>query len=337
MLMAGLNNVGVLWRSSPALQELEETVLEWLAQLLGLPSGLHGHLEEGASISTLAALAAARQARPGARVVVCSEHAHSSVDKAARLLELELRKVPADAEFRLDVASLELTDACAVVATVGTTSCTSVDPVAALAEACEREGVWLHVDAAYAGAAMVCPEFRWAFDGVDRADSVVVNPHKWLFVPQGCSALWTRRPEAFRDTFSLVPEYLRTSDAVVSFSEYSPELGGASARSVCGRCFAATAPKAFALASGRPSGSPRSSSPGSTPSPDGRWRRPVTSRSCASGGMRATRRTRRSCSGSTSADASSSPTPSSTAATSSASRSATRARPRMTSAAPGTS
>jgi aromatic-L-amino-acid/L-tryptophan decarboxylase len=225
LLMAGLNNVGILWRTSPALQELEETTLDWLAQLLGLPPGLYGRLEEGASFSTLTALAAAREARPGARTVVCSEHAHSSVDKACRLLELEVRKTPADEEFRLGLDALDLSNACAVVATVGTTSCTSVDPVGAIADACGREGVWLHVDAAYAGAAMICPEFRWAFDGVERADSLVVNPHKWLFVPQGCSALWTRRPEAFLDAFSLVPEYLRTPDAVVSFSEYGLELG----------------------------------------------------------------------------------------------------------------
>ena len=225
LLIAGLNNVGILWRASPALQELEETTLDWLAQLLGLPAGLHGHIEEGASMATLAALAAARKAKPGARTVVCSEHAHSSVDKACMLLELELRKTPADDEYRLRPEALDLTNACAVVATVGTTSCTSVDPVGPIADACEREGVWLHVDAAYAGAAMICPEFRWAFEGVERADSVVVNPHKWLLVPQGCSALWTTRPEAFRDAFSLVPEYLRTPDAVVSYSEYGPELG----------------------------------------------------------------------------------------------------------------
>jgi aromatic-L-amino-acid decarboxylase len=225
LLCAGLNNIGILWRTSPALQEVEQAMLDWLAELLGLPAGLHGHLEQGASISTLAALAAARQARPGARAVVCSEHAHSSVDKACRLLELELRKLPADDQFRLRPGELDLSGACAVVATVGTTSCTSVDPVAPIADACEAEGVWLHVDAAYAGAAMICPEFRWAFEGVDRADSVVVNPHKWLLAPQGCSALWTRRPDAFLDAFSLVPEYLRTSDAVVSFSEYGPELG----------------------------------------------------------------------------------------------------------------
>jgi aromatic-L-amino-acid decarboxylase len=225
LLTAALNNVGVLWRTSPALQELEETVLAWLAELLALPAGWHGHLEEGASLSTLAALAAAREAKPGSRVVVCSEHAHSSVDKACRLLQLELRKTPADEAFRLRPELLDLTDACAVVATVGTTSSTSADPVAPIADACERGGIWLHVDAAYAGSAMICPEFRWAFDGVARADSVVVNPHKWLLTPQGCSALWTSRPEAFRDAFGLVPEYLRTPDEVVSFSEYSPELG----------------------------------------------------------------------------------------------------------------
>ena len=225
LLTAALNNVGILWRTSPALQELEETVLAWLAELLGLPAGWHGHLEEGASFSTLAALAAARQARPGARVVACSEHAHSSVEKACRLLDLEVRKIPADEAFRLRPDALDLTGACAAVATVGTTSSTSVDPVAAVADACERAGAWLHVDAAYAGSAMVCPELRWAFEGVERADSLVVNPHKWLFTPQGCSAFWTRRPEALREAFGLVPEYLRTPDEVVSFSEYSPELG----------------------------------------------------------------------------------------------------------------
>jgi aromatic-L-amino-acid/L-tryptophan decarboxylase len=224
LVTAALNNIGILWRTSPALQELEETVLRWLAELIGVPADWHGHLEEGASLSTLAALAAARGAKPGARVVVCSEHAHSSVEKACRLLELELRKSPADEAFRLRPDALDLTDACAVVATVGTTSSTSVDPLPPVADACESAGVWLHVDAAYAGPAMICPELRWAFDGIERVDSVVVNPHKWL-TPQGCSALWTPKPNAFRDVFSIVPEYLRTPDEVVSLSEYGPELG----------------------------------------------------------------------------------------------------------------
>jgi aromatic-L-amino-acid decarboxylase len=158
-------------------------------------------------------------------VVLCSEHAHSSVDKAARLLELELRRVPADDSFRLRPELLELEDACAVVATVGTTSSTSVDPVPDIADRCEQARVWLHVDAAYAGAAAVCPELRDRFAGWERADSIVVNPHKWLGVPTDCSTLWTRRPESFRDAFSLVPEYLRVAEDVASLSEHTQVLG----------------------------------------------------------------------------------------------------------------
>jgi len=223
VLAAGLNQVGILWRASPALQELEEVTLAWLAALLGLPGGWHGHLEQGASVATLGALAAAREAKPGH--VLASEHAHSSVERACRLLGMELRKVPVDDEFRLRPEALELDGASAVVATVGTTSTTSVDPVAAVVERCAPHGVWVHVDAAYAGSAMVCSELRWAFDGIEGVDSLVVNPHKWLLTTQGCSAFWTRRPEDLRAAFSLVPEYLRTSDEVVSLSEYSVELG----------------------------------------------------------------------------------------------------------------
>ena len=182
------------------------------------------HIEDTASISTIAALAAAREAN-GGRVVVCSEEAHSSVERAARLLGLETRKVPLDDEFRLDAGALDLTDAAALVATVGTTSTTAVDPVPALADACEAAGVWLHVDAAYAGSAWVCPELRWSQAGVERADSLVVNAHKWLFTPMDCSLLWTRKPEALRAAFSLVPEYLRTSDEAESLSDYGPALG----------------------------------------------------------------------------------------------------------------
>ena len=223
LLAAGLNQVGILWRTSPALQELEEVTTGWLAELLGLPGGWHGQLEDGASLSTLAALAAAREARPG--FVLASEQAHSSVDRACKLLGLELRKVPVDGEFRMRPDALDLDGACAVVATVGTTSTTSVDPVAPISEACAAAGVWLHVDAAYAGCAMVCPEFRWAFEGIEGADSLVVNPHKWLLTPQGCSAFWTRRPDDLRAAFSVTPAYLRTSDEVVSFSQYGPSLG----------------------------------------------------------------------------------------------------------------
>jgi aromatic-L-amino-acid/L-tryptophan decarboxylase len=156
LLAATLNSVAFIWRTSPASTELEAHTLDWAAQLLGLPSGWHGHIEDTASISTIAALAAAREANRG-HVVVCSEEARSSVERAARLLGLETRKVPLDAEFRLDPAAVDLTDAAALVATVGTTSTTAVDPVPVLADACEAAGVWLHVDAAYAGSAWVCP------------------------------------------------------------------------------------------------------------------------------------------------------------------------------------
>ncbi|MBM3677228.1 MAG: amino acid decarboxylase [Actinobacteria bacterium] len=225
LLIATLNQVGILWRASPALQELEEVTLDWLRQLIGLPPGWHGQIEDAASLSTMNALAAARAARPDRRVVVCSEHAHSSVDKAARLLELELRKIPADAEYRLRPDLLDLEEACAAVATLGTTSCASLDPVGAMADDCAAAGVWLHVDAAYAGSAAVVPELQPFFAGWERADSIVVNPHKWLLVPQGCSVFLTRRPDDVRDAFSLIPEYLRVSEDVVSLSEYSQVLG----------------------------------------------------------------------------------------------------------------
>ena len=225
LLAAALNQVAFIWRTSPASTELETVVCGWVAQLLGLPSGWHGHIEDTASTSTLAAMIAARHVT-GRNVVVCSEHAHSAADKAARMLGMELRKVPADEDFRLRPELLSLDDVAAVVATVGTTSTASVDPVPAIADACERAGAWLHVDAAYAGSAMVCPELRWAFDGVERADSLVVNAHKWLFTPMDCSLLWTSRPAEFRDAFTLVPEFLRTSDEdELNLSEWGPSLG----------------------------------------------------------------------------------------------------------------
>jgi aromatic-L-amino-acid decarboxylase len=226
LLAAALNQVAILWRTAPASTELEGVVLDWVAQLVGLPDGWHGHIEDTASTSTLAALVTARHVT-GRDVVVCSEQAHSSVEKAARMLGMELRRTPVDSEFRLRPDALDLDGAAAVVATVGTTSSTSVDPVAPIAHACREAGAWLHVDAAYAGGAMVCPELRWAFDGVELADSVVINAHKWMFTPMDCSLLWTSRPTDLRAAFSLVPEYLRTPDSedALSLSEYGPALG----------------------------------------------------------------------------------------------------------------
>lgn len=223
LLSAALNPVALNWRSAPASTELELRVLDWVRQLLGLPDGWHGHIEDAASTSTLAALIAARQAT-GRTVVVCSEHAHSSVEKDARMLGMELRKAPVDDELRMRT-DLRLDDVAAVVATVGTTSFASVDPVRELAGRAHSAGAWLHVDAAYAGSSWICEEERWSQDGVELADSLVINASKWLLVPMDCSLLWTARPDAFREAFSLVPEYLRTSEDVYALSDYGPVLG----------------------------------------------------------------------------------------------------------------
>jgi aromatic-L-amino-acid/L-tryptophan decarboxylase len=223
LLVAALNVNGMTWLASPAATELETTVLEWLAALLGLPRGWHGHIEDTASTSTVAALAAARAVRPGG-VVYASEQANFSVEKAARLVGLEYRAIEVDDEYRMCV-DVPFDDATAVVATVGTTATTSVDPVSALADRCAESGAWLHVDAAYAGSAAVCPELRFCLDGVDRADSVVVNPHKWLFTPMDCSALWTRRPEVFHEAFALVPDYLAATQDAIDLKDFGPALG----------------------------------------------------------------------------------------------------------------
>jgi aromatic-L-amino-acid/L-tryptophan decarboxylase len=256
MLAAGFNVNAMLWQTSPAATELEEVALDWLRQLVGLPQPLFGCINDTASSSTLYALAAAREAIPGARIrerglagrddlgplrYYASEEAHSSVEKAGIVLGTGRDgcvRIPTDADFRMDVDALRAAvDAdraagrvpFAVVATAGTTSTTSVDPVAAIAAVCEAEGLWLHVDAAYAGAAAVAPELRWVLDGCERADSIVVNPHKWLFTPIDCSVLWTRRPDALRDAFTLVPEYLRTAHdadtSVVNLNDYGTSLG----------------------------------------------------------------------------------------------------------------
>ena len=223
LLIAALNVNNMTWLASPAATELEVTVLDWLAQLLGLPREWHGHIEDTASTATVAALAAARTIRPGG-VVYASEQANFSVEKAARLVGLELRKVEVDDAFRMR-SDFSLEDATAVVGTVGTTGTTSVDPIPELARRCNEAGVWLHVDAAYAGSAAVCPELRWCLAGAEHADSIVTNPHKWLFAPMDCSTIWTRRPEAFHEAFALVPDYLAATEAAIDLKDYGPALG----------------------------------------------------------------------------------------------------------------
>jgi len=250
-LSATFNVNGMLWKTSPAATELELVVLDWLRQMLGLPEGLFGVIQDTASTSTLVALAAAREAVPGLDVrrkglvgqarlrMYASDHAHSSVEKAGIVLGIGqdgFRAVPADAEYRMDPAALARAVAedraagftpFAVTATVGTTSSTAVDPVPAIADVCAREGLWLHVDTAYAGSAAVVPELRWVLAGCERADSIVVNPHKWMFVPVDLSVLYTRRPDMVRGAFSLVPEYLRTPEEAVApnLMDYGVSLG----------------------------------------------------------------------------------------------------------------
>jgi aromatic-L-amino-acid decarboxylase len=235
MLAAALNQQAMLWKTSPASTELEEVSLGWLRHLLGLPEAFGGVIYDTASISTLHALAAARErAVPGAAAsglppgirfaIYASEHAHSSVDKALMVLGLgraALRRIPADRDFQMQPAALASaidddlargTRPVAVVATIGTTSTTSVDPIADIAAICEARGVWLHVDAAYAGVAASLPELRTHFAGWERADSIVVNPHKWLFTPVDISVLYCRQMPALLAAFSLVPEFLKTAE-----------------------------------------------------------------------------------------------------------------------------
>jgi len=242
-LAAGYNQVGILWRTSPVLTELEQRVVRWLVEMVGLPMDFDGQLADTASTGTLIALTAAReQAFPDVRrtglagrprgIVYCSELAHSSVDKACVVLGFGtegLRKIAVDSEFRMDPAALASAIAedrkaghqpVAVVATIGTTTVTSVDPCDAIAAICEREKLWLHVDAAYAGATAVLPEMRLHFAGWERADSALFNPHKWMFVPLECTALLFRRMERVRLAFSVVPNYLETPEQATGVREY---------------------------------------------------------------------------------------------------------------------
>src|SRR5947209_11124703 len=231
MLASALNVNAMLWRTSPAATELEQVTLDWLRQMLGLPHPMFGVINDTASSGTLYALAAAREALPlhirqqgmAGRAEVprlryyASREAHSSVEKAGIVLGVGqegLRKIGVDSEFRMDAGQLEQAiqeDIAAgwlpfaVVATVGTTSTTSVDPVQQIADTCERYGLWLHVDGAYGGSAAVDPEMRWTLAGCERADTLIVNPHKWLFTPVDCSVFYTRKPDVVKAAFSLVP------------------------------------------------------------------------------------------------------------------------------------
>ena len=253
LLSAAFDNKSMLWRTSPASTELEEVVLDWLRQMMGLDPGMIGIIYDTASVSSMHAIAAAREGveqrireegmsgRPDLPLlrVYVSEQAHSSIEKAVITLGLGqrgLRKIPTDSEFRMDVDALA--DAInedkrngyrpfCIVATVGTTSTSSIDPVQKIIPIGEEHAMWLHVDAAYAGSAAVVPEFRHILAGCERADSIVTNPHKWLFTPFDLSVLYCRHMDLLKRAFSLVPEYLRTpeQEKVRSGSDYGIQLG----------------------------------------------------------------------------------------------------------------
>jgi aromatic-L-amino-acid decarboxylase len=250
LLIAALNVNGMLWLTSPSATEVEEVACDWLRQAIGLPEGFSGVINDTASSSTLYALAAAREAVPHLDIrrhgmsrarlrLYTSEESHSSVEKAGIVLGVgqdNIVKVRTDSAFRMDADALakaikrdrrEGRIPFAVVATVGTTSVTAVDPVPAMAAICEEEKLWFHVDAAYGGAAAVLESHRWVLSGCESADSLVVNPHKWLFTPIDCSVLYCRREDLLKRAFSLTPAYLKTGDAagVRNLMDYGASLG----------------------------------------------------------------------------------------------------------------
>lgn len=251
MLAAAFDMKAMLWRTSPASTELEPVVLDWLRQMMKLPAAFKGIIYDTASISTLHAIAMAREKLDlGIRErgmsgrtdlpllrVYCSEQTHSSIDKAVILLGLgqnSLVKIPTNARFEMDTEKLRAAisdDLSAghlpfcVIPTIGTTSSSSVDDVERVADICERNNLFLHVDTAYAGSAAIVPEFQPYFKGMERADSIVTNPHKWLFTPFDLSVLYVKDLDLLKRTFSLVAEYLKVTESVTNQMDYGIQLG----------------------------------------------------------------------------------------------------------------
>lgn len=245
LLCAALNANGMLWRTSPAVTELEQVTLSWLRQWLGLPDQF-GIIHDTASTASLHAMIAARHfvapetrstGLQGNLIIYTSEFAHSSIEKdaiAAGFGQQNVRKIPGDASYAMLPDALAATirmdqqnglTPCCVIGTVGTTSTTAIDPVPAIARITHDAGAWLHVDSAYAGILGIVPEYQHLLAGCELADSFVVNPHKWMMVPFDCSVLFTQRPNTFREAFSLVPAYLQTNEDSINFMDYGIPLG----------------------------------------------------------------------------------------------------------------
>ena len=251
MLTATLGAQCMSWQTSPAATELEQRVMMWLRDMLGLPETFEGVIQDTASTATLCALLSARERATGYRgnqsglpgeaalTVYCSRECHSSIEKDVMVVGLgrdNLRKIEVDKSYAMRPDDLERAivedlaagrTPVAVVAAIGTTGSSAIDPLPAIAEICVRHGVWLHVDAAWAGSALVLPDQRGMIDGIDHADSFVFNPHKWLFTNFDCSAYFVREPEILLRTLSILPEYLKTreGDAVRNYRDWGVPLG----------------------------------------------------------------------------------------------------------------
>jgi aromatic-L-amino-acid/L-tryptophan decarboxylase len=251
MLTAALGAQGMVWDTSPAAAELEETVMNWLKNMTGLPVDWEGVIQDTASTSTLVAILGAREKLTSYSInengfegidklrVYCSAEAHSSVDKAVKIAGIgrkNLVKIPTDSRYQMDVSQLRKAierDLAAgfvplcVVAALGTTGCTAVDPLTEIASVAHEFKMWLHVDAAYAGTALLLPEYRWMINGIEKADSFVFNPHKWMFTNFDCSAYFVKDKEALIRTFEILPEYLKTGNRglVNDYRDWGIQLG----------------------------------------------------------------------------------------------------------------
>jgi aromatic-L-amino-acid decarboxylase len=250
MVVSTLAPQCMLWQTSPAATELETRVMEWLREMLGLPEGFTGVIQDTASTATLCAILSAREkvtnhtinetgyVGKGILTAYSSSETHSSIEKGVKIAGLgkeNLRKIPVDDAFAMDPVALERAIEAdkadgrlptIVVATVGTTGSTAIDPLKEIGQVCDRQGVWLHVDAAHAGTALICPEFRWMVDGIEHADSFVMNPHKWMLTTLPTSAYFVKDPEALVRTFEILPEYLRTkAEGVVNYRDWGVPLG----------------------------------------------------------------------------------------------------------------